>query len=61
MLPLGFIFNKYNISFHCFADDIQIYLPLQTNKDGIIALQTCLKDVESWMESNFLRLNENMT
>lgn len=28
MLPLGSIFRKYKIHFHCYADTIQIYFPV---------------------------------
>lgn len=62
LLPLGDILNKYNISFHCFADDIQFYLPLKP--DSCTTLQpllNCLSDIKCWMASNFLTLNENKT
>jgi len=60
MLPLGSIFKKYNLSFHCYADDVQIYLPLTSkSNDSVQTLLDCLNDVKSWMTSNFLNLNEN--
>ena len=62
MLPLASIFEKYNISFHCFADDIQIYLPLnQKTKTSLIPLLDCINEVKSWMDSNFLKLNNDKT
>ena len=62
MLPLGSIFNKYNIQYHCYADDTQFYLPVNT--DGICSLGNifnCLNDIKSWMARNFLQLNESKT
>lgn len=44
------------------ADDVQIYLPLRYNsEDSVQPLLECLKDVKSWMDTNFLSLNEYKT
>ena len=60
MLPLGQIIHKYNISFHCYADDTQIYLPLEPNNHSQLDnLKNCLTDIKSWMTHNFLQLNDS--
>ena len=62
MLPLGTIFNKHNIPFHCYADDVQIYLPIKPElPQAFKPLLDCLADVKSWMDTNFLTLNQNKT
>ncbi|XP_068609656.1 uncharacterized protein, partial [Brachionichthys hirsutus] len=62
MLPLGNIIKKHSINFHCYADDTQLYLSVQPDKvDQLVRLQTCLKDINSWMTENFLLLNLNKT
>ena len=62
MLPCVSIIEKYNVSFHCFADNIQIYLPLNhKTKTSLQPLLDCLNDIKSWMDSNFLKLNNNKT
>ena len=62
MLPLGSIFSRHNISFHCYADDIQIYLPLSTNcKDSLTTLFACLAYIKSWMSQSHLNFNDNKT
>uniref|UniRef100_A0A8C7WTF0 Reverse transcriptase domain-containing protein n=1 Tax=Oryzias sinensis TaxID=183150 RepID=A0A8C7WTF0_9TELE len=62
LLPLGSTFRKYNVSFHCYADDIQIYVPLKSGgAEGLGNVQKCLAEIKSWMELNFLCLNKNKT
>ena len=62
ILPLGLILNKHNMAFHCYADDVQIYLPLNnTSKDPFQPLLNCIHDIKTWMDANFLTLNENKT
>ncbi len=31
MLPLGSVISMHSLSFHCYADDLQIYLPLRSS------------------------------
>uniref|UniRef100_A0A669DZL3 Reverse transcriptase domain-containing protein n=1 Tax=Oreochromis niloticus TaxID=8128 RepID=A0A669DZL3_ORENI len=62
VLPLGSVFEKYNISYHFYADDIQIYCQLT---DGLSAslssLYDCLREVKDWLSENSLVLNEKKT
>ncbi|TWW76568.1 RNA-directed DNA polymerase from mobile element jockey [Takifugu flavidus] len=58
MLPLGNIIRQHGINLHCYADDTQLYLSMKPEEtEKLVKLQTCLKDIKSWMSSNFLLLN----
>ena len=62
LLPLGSILRKHGISFHCYADDSQIYVPLKkADSYSVKPLLECLHDIKTWMSLNFLNFNEKKT
>lgn len=62
LLPLGSILRKHGISFHFYADDSQIYVPLKKkNAFSLTPLLACLEDIKDWMALNFLNFNEKKT
>lgn len=62
LLPLGSIIRQFNISFHCFADDIQLYLPISSSSpNSHQTLLDCLSAIKQWMHPSFLSLNEKKT
>ena len=62
MLPLGNIIRTHSVNFHCYADDTQLYLSIKPEQSNqLTKLQTCLKDIKTWMTRNFLLLNSDKT
>ena len=66
--PLGGICWAQGIKFAGYADDTQNYMsfrPLTNSLEPQITciskLELCLADVRSWMQVNFLKLNESKT
>ncbi len=54
MLPLGTIFRQYNINYHMYADDLQLYFPLESDgHTSFVNFHKCLTEV------NFFKLNED--
>ncbi|XP_056587301.1 uncharacterized protein LOC130407959 isoform X1 [Triplophysa dalaica] len=62
MLPLGNIIRKHGISFHCYADDTQLYISSRPDDSFKLSkLAECIEDIKHWMTSNFLLLNSSKT
>ncbi len=60
MLPLGHSFRTFGISFQCYADNTQMYLPLKRKYIvSLVPLMQCLEEIKAWMALNFLNFNEN--
>jgi len=51
MLPLESIIARHNIAYHCYADDLLIYLPMSpTSSDAFGSLIDCIDDIKLWLE-----------
>uniref|UniRef100_A0A4W5LB64 Reverse transcriptase domain-containing protein n=1 Tax=Hucho hucho TaxID=62062 RepID=A0A4W5LB64_9TELE len=60
--PLGDIIRRHGLQFHCYADDIQIYLTTSSDRLSLPdSLTECIRDIKKWMSLNFLKLNDNKT
>ncbi len=59
LLPLGKIIQKYDVNFHCYADDTQLYVPLKPGCSDVSNILSCLDDIKKWMFNNSLQLNDS--
>lgn len=65
-IPIGRIIKKHSLSYHMYADDIQIFCSfVPSNPSSIEAalssITACINEIRTWMTFNFLKLNNDKT
>ena len=62
-LPIRDIFAKYNVRYHIYADDTQLFVKCQPNDhtDALRQITECVEDLRRWLTDNGLLLNEDTT
>ncbi len=55
---LGPILKAHGLSYHCYADDTQLYLSFRPDDTTVAArISGCLADISQWMKEHHLQLN----
>ncbi len=55
---LGPIIQAHGFSYHCYANDTQLYLSFQPDDPTVAArISGCLADISAWMKEHHLQLN----
>ncbi len=58
MASLGSVIQKHGFSYHCYADDTQLYLSFHPDDLTIAArFSACLAEISCWMKDHHLQLN----
>ena len=62
--PVAALIRKFGIMAHCYADDTQLYVAFDPEKDELQVLQrleACIEHLRVWMKLNRLKLNDSKT
>ena len=64
--PIGDIVRSYDINFHLYGDDSQLYITFSTSSMSQLdnakwTLEACVTEIDKWMLQNSLKMNGDKT
>jgi len=64
--PLGDIVRQYNMGYHFYAADTQLYLSFNSLSGddkaySVAQVESCVRDIDHWMSCNKVKLNRDKT
>ena len=63
--PVRDIMLKYNLDYHVYTDDTQLYITFKSSQEPadscITTLEKCIQEIRNWMIRNFFKLNDEKT
>ena len=64
MRCIGDIITRHGLQYHCYADDIQIYVTIESDSTLAAAkceIEQCTNNISLWLQKNKLKLNKEKT
>ena len=62
MTPLSEIARRFNVMYHFYADDSQLYVSFNPKENvSLENLESCISTIKTWMQVNMLKLNDGKT
>ena len=64
--PIADIINKYDLLYHLYADDTQLYISFSADccadlDKAKLCVERCVEEIDLWMCKNLLKLNQDKT
>ena len=63
--PVSDIIQRHGLSHHLYADDTQLYMPMDHSnndwRDGLARIELCVSEDRVWINHNMLNLNDDKT